>query len=139
MFEARIACGIGVLDQHLPGWRERVDPDRLDMGFGLFDPAAIGDGQWGACGCVLSQLDADPDTHTIGEYRTQLEVVCAMADPNGQVPDDRWATEHGFALEAADYQTQDEAAAAYLQLTVEWRQALTAGQDAGSPSGGWSA
>jgi hypothetical protein len=135
MFEARIARGISVLDQHLPGWRERVDPDRLDMGSGLFDPATTGGGEWGACGCVLSQLDADPESHTIGEYRDQLDVVCAMADPDGQVPDDRWAAEHGFALAAADYQTEDDDAAAYRQLTAEWRQALTAG-----PHGwGWSA
>ena len=139
MFEARIACGISVLDRHLPGWRGRVDPDRLDMGFSLFDQAATGDGEWGVCGCVLSQLDADPDTHTLGEYRDQLDVVCAMADPDGRVPDGRWAAEHGFDLETADYPTDADEAVAYRELTAEWHQAMSAGQGADPVVGGWSA
>jgi hypothetical protein len=138
MFEARIARGISVLDQHLPGWRERVDPDRLDMERGLFDPAAPVDDER-HCGCVLSQLNAASNTNTIGDYYHQLDIVCAMADPDGRVPDDRWAAEHGFDLETADYPTEDDEAGAYRQLTTEWRQALSAGQAPSPVVGGWSA
>ncbi len=135
MFEARIARGISVLDRHLPGWRERVDPDRLDMESGLFDPAATGHDER-RCGCVLSQLDAD--IHTVGEYRVQLDIVRAMVGPGHPDPD-QWAAEHGFALGSADWDDADDAAVAYRQLTAEWRQALTAGQHAGPVVGGWSA
>jgi hypothetical protein len=139
MFEARIARGIGVLDRHLPGWRERVDPDRLDMQCGLFDRAATGHDER-RCGCVLSQLDADPDSHTTGDYYHQLDVVHSAADAGGRDPD-RWAAEHGFDLDVGRYAyaTDADEGAAYRQLTAEWRQALTAGQDAGSAAGGWSA
>lgn len=133
MFEARIARGIGVLDRYIPGWRERVDPDRLDMGYGLFDPAAASDEESG-CGCVLAQLDADPGTRTIGEYGHRLRLVCAMAGA-GDLDRSRWAAKHGFELEAADHPADADPAVAYRQLTAEWRQALIAGPVAG----GWSA
>ncbi len=108
------------------------------MESGLFEPAATGHDER-RCGCVLSQLNADPDTNTIGDYYHQLDVVGAMADPDGRVPDDRWAAEHGFDLETADYPTDADEAAAYRQLTAEWHQAMSAGQGADPVVGGWSA
>jgi len=74
----RVALGAAWLDAAHPGWRDRVDVDRLNLE--------------DSCDCVLGQtLQADdPDEFYFA--------VAAHADGSGceAYPGERWAIAHGF-------------------------------------------
>ncbi len=57
-FEEEVARGIALLDQKIPGWRQHVDADRLDM--------RVAERRENGC-CILAQL--------YGEYLAGLEVI----------------------------------------------------------------
>ena len=77
-FEAEVARGIALLDQKIPGWRQHVDVDRLDM--------EMAERRENACGCILAQL--------YGEYIAGLEAIGL---------DDEEDSPYGFDADAADY------------------------------------
>lgn len=45
MYETEIACGMALLDERRPGWRDEIDVKTLDLG--------------SECNCILGQLDGD--------------------------------------------------------------------------------
>ena len=74
----RVALGAAWLDDAHPGWRDRVDIDRLDVG--------------DSCDCVLGQalLADSPD-----EFYFAV-AVHADASSWEAYPGERWAIAHGF-------------------------------------------
>jgi hypothetical protein len=92
-----IAAGAAVLDQHVPGWRDRIDTDTLDLA--------------NCHACVLGQL--------YGNFIRGLEVV----GPAGTslTAKTLCAAEHGFyAVGAGDDDLHQE----YQQLTDGWREEI---------------
>jgi hypothetical protein len=74
MFETEVARGIALLDKRTPGWRERLDPDRLAI-------ASCED-------CVLGQLYGD-----YFDGREALHGNMPLVDAFD------WAVDHGFTSE----------------------------------------
>jgi len=105
-FSEQVARGAAVLDAHRPGWRGRIDPDRLDMNKGL--RASTDEG-----GCVLAQLNAD------GDYYAEAGRLQGDAEPGPFRP---WARDHGFSLDwGASSHT-------WARLTAAWREVLARDQ-----------
>ena len=100
--EVAVRRGIAWLDDQDPTWRERVDPDRLDMAMGAYWRDLADN-----CGCVGAQLDPH------GSYDHFLRT--SLPEEVGPVS---WAVEHGFEL---PFQ-RDLAVArvAYDALTAAW-------------------
>jgi hypothetical protein len=96
-FEAEVQRGIALLDQKVPGWRKRIDLDRLDMIMGLPDSTG--------CGCILTQV--------FGNYWRGLRLL----DFDGL---DGGDDDYGFDVAGRD------ANESYHDLTAAWRRALTA-------------
>ena len=94
-FEEQVARGIALLDQKVPGWRDWIDLDRLDMRSVLYEP---GEG----CGCILAQLYGDYDD---GLYALEL--------------DDTPVEPYGFDTSG------DRNKPGYAALTNAWKRALT--------------
>jgi len=126
---ARVARGMAVLDERMPGWDALIDLDLLDLDEGVHDP------QESECGCVLAQLDYDrhvlrgdtqrmpsPYRHFEGEgtYNCGLWHLTGL---NAEVlaPQSReasaWAREHGFLDDSLDGDGGE--------LTQAWRDAIT--------------
>jgi hypothetical protein len=111
---ARVAAGVAWLDLHQPGWRERVDPSRLDMSGGTYlraDP--------GRCGCVAAQLDI------LGSYSHFVLANSGLGGPEELAETQAvhaWAVAHGLDLPAAHGFADD--AEAWAALTAAWREAL---------------
>lgn len=121
-FAAWVAAGAAWLDQHLPGWRERVDPQRLDMSCGIYlraDP--------NQCGCLAAQLDLLASHGNLGSYGNFV-----LANAGARAPEDlaeaeaiylgdaaqQWAVEHGLDLPdplGDDHGPWDALTAAWLQ------------------------
>jgi len=110
----RVAAGVAWLDLHQPGWRERVDLDRLDMSCGTCSPADPSQR-----GCVAAQLDI------LGSYNHFVRTNSDAGDPEDLTETEAvhaWAVEHGLDLPAAHGFTDDTEA--WAVLTAAWRQAL---------------
>jgi len=112
---AQIAAGMSWLDQHRPGWADRVDVSVLDMV---------------ACtSCVLGQLDGDyhtagPDVPTgpRGNYHTPgPDVPTGPRGPRG--PEAGWSLAHGFRADCDGFD-QTDARVAWGVLTAQWRCAI---------------
>lgn len=75
---ARVDRGAAWLDTAFPGWRDRIDADRLDLGDN--------------CDCVLGQL---LEAHRGDEF---YDLAADHADEWGSeaYPGERWALDHGF-------------------------------------------
>jgi len=125
--EACAAAGAALLDADPAwvGWREMVDPDRLNMADGTYrgEPACR------ACvGAQLhyhQQLEGDEfDRQAEGDYGT---FVYALAPSGGYHERHAWQVAHGFII--PDVGTIAEETAAYEDLTAAWRRVL-----AGSPA-----
>jgi hypothetical protein len=58
-FETEVARGIALLDEKVPGWRELIDLDRLDM--------EMAERRENGCCCILAQL--------YGGYIAGLEAI----------------------------------------------------------------
>lgn len=112
----RVAAEVAWLDLHQPGWRERVDPGRLDMRCGTWlddDP--------NRCGCVAAQLDI------LGSYHHFVRTNADAGRPEDPIETETeavhaWAVEHGLDLPAAHGFTDDTEA--FAVLTAAWRQTL---------------
>jgi len=125
---ARVARGIAVLDERMPGWDVLIDLDLLDLDEGVHDP------EESECGCVLAQLDYNrhilhgdtermpsPYSHFAGEgtYNCGLwHLTGLIAEVPAQSREAAaWAREHGF-LDDSLHGDGDE-------LTQAWRDAIT--------------
>ncbi len=108
------AARVAWLDLHEPGWRERVDPTRLDMRCGTWLPADPS-----RCGCIAAQLDdLGSYSHFVLANNSGLD-----PDPYGETEADHaWAVEHGLDLPAVHGFTDDTEA--WAALTATWREAL---------------
>lgn len=109
---ARVARGMAVLDERMPGWDQRIDVQALDMGMPMYRPGRD-------CGCILAQLDFRPER--AGSYFRLLRDLADYAEDQdaGSVADeeDAWAFDHGFLA-------FDEKAK--RPLTRAWRRAIVA-------------
>jgi hypothetical protein len=111
----RVAAGAAWLDEHEPGWVDRIDTDRLDLS--------------SRCRCVLGQLempllaaaDAD-DAFEIGVERRQLSIYTTSLLGFDRCP---W----GLPI-----QTYAETEAEYDQLTAAWRELIATRR--ATPAGG---
>lgn len=109
-YEAEVQRGITLLDEKTPGWRSRIDLDRLDMLWA--SPATTAHGR-GRC-CIGAQLADTTDGETYYEWAEQLSGYY-RSDEYDKFKE--WAYTHGFA---AQFGTYDE-------LTAAWRRALGGG------------
>lgn len=98
MFEVEIARGAAFLDEKTPGWRERIDLDKLDLG---------------ECDvCVLGQLSGTDDrwawTTVVRNFGLSTRIVHKF----------------GFSVDDSDdlfYDDSGELDELYNQLTQEWK------------------
>lgn len=97
-YDARIAAGMAVLDEHMPGWERRIDLETLEMA--------------STCRCVVGQLAADGDTPD-----TVLGIRSINLDPD-DFEGEFWPTALGFSVE-----TRHERAT-YRGLTTAWKRAI---------------
>lgn len=93
-----ISGGLAFMDQQYPGWRNRVDPKKLDIG--------------DACNCVIAQATG----------RNYNDVVAELGIRN------RAAAELGVFVidDSPGPGYSPETRAAYRQLTAAWRAELQA-------------
>ncbi len=128
MFEAEVARGVALLDEHEPGWRQRIDVQRLDMSEPTYSRRVSH-----ACGCVLAQLD--PNRHGLwddGWYEHEaMRLMRAASAPDGTDLHD-WAVVHGFTLRVIPH-ADDDAATQWSALTEAWRRALAQGPGRATP------
>jgi hypothetical protein len=97
-FETEVQRGIALLDEKVPGWRTKVDLDRLDMALGW--PSRTG------CGCILTQV--------FGSYGDGLQTLDF----------DTWHSDDDeFGFDVADARSDHR----YRELTAAWKRALTPG------------
>jgi len=101
---ARVQLGAAWLDATHPGWRDRVDVDRLDMG--------------DSCGCVLGQALQAVDP---AAFYAAVEAAAPAASGVEAYPGERWAIAHGFD---SGYGLTGGGNAA---LRAEWARVLQAG------------
>ena len=94
----RVSYGAVVLDEHVPGWRDAVDPVGLDVS---------------KCGaCVLGQL--------FGSFRKGAVMLYGEEEQYR-------ASVHGFDISLAvadDERSDEEDAAEFAELTDAWRDLL---------------
>lgn len=105
MYEIEIANGMRLLDEHIPGWEDKINLSRLDLCEPTFTVSR--------CGCVCAQLD-----HATYDHGTDEGYYADMArrlglDPWGQEPID-----YGFM----GHEDDD----GFEQLTAEWKAAIEA-------------
>ena len=103
--EARVARGVALLDERIPGWRDRIDLTQLDMCEGARLP--------NGCGCIGAQLcesgnwsDLIPELG--GPVFTNTDRSFFIA----------WAAERGLTI------TWQQAGANFEELTAAWSAAL---------------
>lgn len=77
----RVALGAAWLDAAHPGWRDRVDVARLDMG--------------DSCDCVLGQALQTRDGYG-DEFYVAVEAAASAVTGGEAYPGERWAIAHGF-------------------------------------------
>lgn len=124
---ARVAAGVAVLDGWDPDWRRLLDPDRLNMAAGWYDPTTAS-----RCGCVAAQWAyvqrGIPDNEGLFHHGVQL-----LADERWDWDEPekyRWAVDHGLMAEAhlgdVDVDVDDDPAVVeeYALLTRLWREEL---------------
>jgi len=99
-YEARVARGVALLDERLPGWRDRIDLKKLRLD--------------NACFCVLGQLYAG--TTTLYGYFTGIHAL--------RIVGDRRAGTCGFTLFG------DEDDRCWKELEDEWKRQILAGAPA---------
>jgi hypothetical protein len=105
--DERVQAGIALLDAKLPGWREQVDLDRLDMAEAYCTPADPH-----SCGCIGALLDDEGDY-----FRFQRRLFEEMlSDDEPDLSD--VAVDYGFML--------DDSSEDWDELTAAWKRALTA-------------
>jgi hypothetical protein len=121
--EAAAAAGARMLDERLPGWRDHVDPARLDQA----DPTYFPDLS-DCTGCVMAQLDAwqTPDpTRVAGRFADGLDRLLGEAMPYPERV--AFAVEFGFRIPDDRHFGVGEvpqAEALYVRLTEAWRRQL---------------
>ncbi len=102
----RIARGAAFLDERAPGWRQRIDLEKLELS--------------SCVACVLGQVSANADPYGWREVRLGFGLDFESAE------------DHGFALSDDEYETVMEAIESaddmdvYDELTSEWRQYIEA-------------
>lgn len=99
--EARVARGVALLDEKLPGWIERIDLDKLDLASG--------------CNCILGQ------TWSKGDDDGRFTAFELQADALGLYGEDE--NDYGFNAGGEDY---FEDRPEYDALTAEWRRVILA-------------
>lgn len=101
----RVAAGAAWLDQHEPGWWQRINLDRLNLN--------------SECNCILGQLH--------GRYNDAPAVGAAALNGDGgsHYAILRWALPLGFALDWDDCRTDGR------ELTAAWRDLISARRAAG--------
>lgn len=109
----RIQHGIAWLDDQEPEWRERVDPDELDLQV--------------TCDCILGQVFAEEgERHWSNGYSHTLERVVGpivkdhVWDRSSYERRTAWAAAHGFELTPVD----TDRGLNYATLTAEWKRVL---------------
>jgi hypothetical protein len=96
MFEQEIEKGVAFLDEKMPNWLDRVDPEKLDMKIGIVGRSR--------CGCVLAQYGA----HDGGDY---YRLIYSLGIEGGDY-------RYGFSV------PPDRPASEWDMLTVEWQAKL---------------
>lgn len=96
--ETRVARGVALLDEKLPGWWQRIDLARLNLG--------------SPCNCILGQEFASHED-VDGDWWTGYEVAQDV------LLDYRDATTFGFDLKFAD-------SCDFPSLTAEWKRVILA-------------
>lgn len=76
-----VQAGGAVLDQHHPGWRTKIDTDRLDIGSGM--------------DCVLGQLYSHLD---MGFYTQGVVTLYRVTHPDVAADTDLWRGDHADLL-----------------------------------------
>ncbi len=108
--DERVNNGIALLDEVEPGWRNKIDLDRLDMNWATPDAERPRNKE---CCCVGGQLATDADV----DYYGWSERISGLNQDGYQHEQWRaWVVAHGF--ETADAEDWDE-------LTAAWKRALT--------------
>jgi hypothetical protein len=124
------AAGVALLDADpdWAGWREWVDPDRLDMADGIYrgEPACFA--------CVGAQLHYHQQVARLGDRVDRVEgdygefLYAIALDEEGFHYERRaWAVTHGFTIpDDLDPGTVAEEQAAWDRLTAAWQTLLAA-------------
>lgn len=109
---ARVARGVALLDEKLPGWAQQIDLDRLDLG--------------NTCNCILGQgFEGHPDVDmkdwvVTSPFDIGVRELFAAAMPDQD--HERAARVHGFdAVSEPGYTAQE-----YAALTTEWKRVILA-------------
>ncbi len=102
---ARVARGIALLDERIPGWRDRIDAARLDMREGARHP--------NGCGCIGAQLC---------ESGNWSDLIPELGGPTFTHTDHSffmaWAAERGLTI------TWQQAGVEFEDLTAAWYEAI---------------
>lgn len=105
-FATAIACGMAWLDEHHPGWEEKIDLETLNLG--------------GLCDCVLGQLEKGYATamrriarDVLGQSESKTPVWWSNLDKQAA-----WSNAHGFCMTLGNTRQ-------YEQLTAAWKTAIT--------------
>lgn len=105
-FEAEVARGIALLDERLPGWRDRIDVDRIDMVW-----ASARATRNNRC-CIGAQLADPTDAEDYYDWASWLSGYDSI-DQRDEF--EEWAYRHGFEAPLGRYPA----------LTDAWKRALT--------------
>lgn len=113
-YEERVARGIALLDEKVPGWVEHIDLEKLDI--------------MGGSQCVTAQV-AGWKTDTF-DFRDGMDLLGLWTneDNGGSY------TSHGFNAEAdwaRDLPEGYDQSAAYVELTRIWKRVISARQQDG--------
>lgn len=109
MYEKKIAMGMALLDEKLPGWEDQVDLERL----------ALNDCRR----CVVGQLCGADDHTAYYKFWNQLQVWGILTYGEESPTSLDQACEYGFALPERTL-CDDPLRLMYANLTEEWRDAI---------------
>lgn len=102
-FRAQVDRGVALLDREQPGWRDDVDPTKLDMS--------------STCGCILGQVfDRGPFAVHSGYIEGLTELNIWSAD---------YAAEYGFSLVIPRGTNEWSWLDAWSHLRAEWLRRLS--------------
>lgn len=122
-YSKRIARGVALLDERVPGWLARVDADLLDMRSGCFPLGDDEEPEAGraGCGCVLAQIDYEGENHDHGSYFLYAGRLGLNAAPT--VDSDNHAWRYGFTAHPSVISQDDDAPYhnAIDALTDKWK------------------